>query len=250
MGVLRVHAEVVGRKQIARERLPRFIRRRRQRDLRIGSRRQEDRRLCIIDHLLLVHDANRDCLVRAGLDARRRLAHRQPRGTHVAFADDAFAGVIFGHLVGAGHRAVLAAETLIVQVLDDPGDRILFVSIDRAGDHAGRLKTMVASGSDVLHHGRGARAANKQPDITPRFVVVQAVERMTRNDARLAAGAAVEVDFEGILLTGARRRSWQERAIPRAVRCVACVVRRYVRRIMQMPLAELIDSGERLLFIE
>ena len=41
-----------------------------------------------------------------------------------------------------------------------------------------------------------------RPDVAPRFVFVEAVERMTRDDARLAAGAAVEVDFEGILLAG------------------------------------------------
>ena len=53
----------------------------------------------------------------------------------------------------------------------------------------------------------------KQPDVAPRFVFVEAVERVTRDDARLAAGAAVEVDFEGVLLAGPGRRRGQERAV-------------------------------------
>ena len=44
MGVLRVHAEVIGRQQIARKRAPRFVGRRRQRDLRVRSGWQERRR--------------------------------------------------------------------------------------------------------------------------------------------------------------------------------------------------------------
>jgi hypothetical protein len=58
MGVLSIHAEVISRQQIARERAPRFISRGRQRDLRIRSRRQEDRRLGILHNLLSIDDAD------------------------------------------------------------------------------------------------------------------------------------------------------------------------------------------------
>jgi hypothetical protein len=36
----------------------------------------------------------------------------------------------FGSVVGAGERAVLASEALVVEVFDDPRDRVFLVGVD------------------------------------------------------------------------------------------------------------------------
>ena len=90
--------------------------------------------------------------MRAGLDARRGLAGREPVAAHVALADDALARVKLGDVVRAGERAVLAAEALVVEVLDDPGDRVLLVGVDRAGVQAGRVEAVMARRGHVLQH--------------------------------------------------------------------------------------------------
>ena len=158
-----------------------------------------------------------------------------------------FAGMILRHVVRAGQRAVLAAEALVVEMLDDAGDGILFVGIHRAGDHARRLEAVVARGRDVLHHRRRARAADEQPDVAPRFVFVEPVERVTGDDARLAAGAAVEVDFEGILLPGPGRRRGQERCDSGRVQCASLA---FASSLAVVPAAESFDGRERLLLVE
>ena len=48
-----------------------------------------------------------------------------------------------GDVVRAGERAVLAAEALVVEVLDDPRDRIFLISIDRAGAQTGGVEAVM-----------------------------------------------------------------------------------------------------------
>ena len=156
-----------------------------------------------LDDLRSIDDADADRLVRAGLDAGRRLARREPVAAHVALADDALARVKLRHVVRAGERAVLAAEALVVEVLDDPGDRVLLVGVDRAGVQAGRVEAVVAGRRDVLDDTAAcAVAADEQADVAPDLVLVQPVQRVAGRHARLAARAAVEVDLEGVLLAG------------------------------------------------
>ena len=140
------------------------------------------------------------------MDARRRLTDCKPRGTHVALADDALVWMIFGHLVRASHRAILATEALVIQMLDDTCDRVFLIRIDRARDHASWLKAVVTRGRHVLHDWSCARAADQQANITPRFVVVQPIERVTGDDTSLATGAAVQIYLKGVLLAGPWRR--------------------------------------------
>ena len=90
--------------------------------------------------------------MRAGLDARRRLARREPVAAHVALADDPLARVELGDIVRTGERAILAADALVVEVLDDPGERVLLVGVDRAGVQAGRVEAVVARRRHVLEH--------------------------------------------------------------------------------------------------
>ena len=61
-------------------------------------------------------------------------------------------GVKLGDVVRTGERAVLAAEALVVEMLDDPGDRVFLVGVDRAGVQAGRVEAVVARRRHVLEH--------------------------------------------------------------------------------------------------
>jgi hypothetical protein len=69
---------------------------------------------------------------------------------------------------------------------------------------------------------------------------------MAGNDARLATGAAIEIDFKGVLLTRPGGRGGKQRAIARRceARCDA------IRLFVAMPAAEFFDGGKRLLFGE
>src|SRR5262245_24011279 len=100
----------------------------------------------------MVDHTNRDRLMWTRLDTRRWFTDGEPRGTHITLADDPLARMVFGYFVRTCHRAVLAAEALVIQMLDDARDRVLFVSVDWARDHARRLDTMMACGRNMLHH--------------------------------------------------------------------------------------------------
>ena len=82
--------------------------------------------------LLNVHDTDANRFMGACLDARWGLAGLEPVAAHVALADDPLGRMKLGDVVRAGERAVLAAEALVVEVLDDPRNRIFLISIDRA----------------------------------------------------------------------------------------------------------------------
>jgi len=67
-----------------------------------------------------------------------------------------------------------------------------------------------------IRRGRGeGRAAKQNPDIAPAFTRIQSVKRMAGSDARLAAGALVEIHLEGVLLAGTRRVQRNQFAIVR-----------------------------------
>ena len=63
---------------------------------------------------------------------------------------------------------------------------------------------MMARGGDRLLIRRLGRAAVDQTDVAPNLFIFEAVQRMARADARLAAGAGIEIDREGILLADLR----------------------------------------------
>ena len=103
----------------------------------------------------------------------------------------------FGDVVGAGQCAVLAAEALVVEMLDDPRDRVLLVGIDRASIQASRVEAVVARRGYVLEDRQPRSASDYQPDVAPGLPLVEAVQRVASGDARLASRAAVEIDLEG-----------------------------------------------------
>ncbi len=98
--------------------------------------------------------------MRARLDARRRLAHRQPVTAHVALADNSLARVVFGGIVRTGERAILAADALIVEMADNSGVRVFLVGVNRTGVEARRVQAVVACGRHVLENGQ-ARACRR-----------------------------------------------------------------------------------------
>src|SRR5262249_48067498 len=64
-----------------------------------------------------------------------------------------------------------------------------------------------------LGHRRLRAPALQQPNGAPQLAGVEAVQIVTPCNASLAAGAGVEIDLERQLLSRARRRERQERAI-------------------------------------
>ena len=167
-------------------------------DRRATARRAGRRRACAASSALrLVDDADARS-PRSGSACTQAGASPagQPVAAHVALAHDAALVLYLRHVVRAGERAVLAADALVVEVADDAGDRILLVGLDRAAVQAGRVDAVVAGGGHRLLHGRVARAAVQQADAAPGLVVVEAVQAVAGGDARLAAGAGVEVDLE------------------------------------------------------
>ncbi len=92
----------------------------------------------------------------------------------------------------------------------DAGERILFVGEHGAAIETGGIGTVMARGRDGLEERMLRLGADKQARVAPGLVLVEAIKRMAGGDAGLAAGAAVEVDLEGVLFAGAGRRERNE----------------------------------------
>ena len=209
------HRVVVRRNHVARQDPLRPVGGRRQREGRLGRPRHEQVGFGFLDHLLHVHHADRDGAVRTRLHAGRGFSLDQPVAAHVALADDALGTAVLGRLVGAGQRAVLATEALIVEVLDDARDGVLLVGLHRTRVHAGRVQAVVTCRGDMLDDRQAPASTVQEAHVAPRLLLLETVQRVTRGDARLAAGAGVEVHVEGVLLAGGRRgRRHQRRVAP------------------------------------
>ena len=160
---------------------------------------------------------------------------------HVTFTHDAESGIKFGNVVGASEDAVLATNTLVIEVSDDAGDRILFVSEYRAATCTGRIVAMVAGTGDDLSPGTVAVTTDEHLCVPPGFVGIETVEGVAGGDTGLATSAGIEINFEGILLI----RTWA------AQRNQIAIVTRLDRFIDSgVFLAEAGDSGERLLIFQ
>jgi hypothetical protein len=101
---------------------------------------------------------------------------------------------------------------LIVEVTDYAGEWIFVVGENRTSMHASRIDTMVAGGRNSLLE-RIAPWVVKKSHTTPGFVVVEPVQGVAGGDTGLAAATAVEIHFEGILLTGFWSGEGDERAM-------------------------------------
>ena len=142
------------------------------------------------------------------MDAGRGFARLESSLTQITFADDTESLGVLRHFVGTHQGAVAAADALIVEVSDDPGSRIFVVGQDRASIQAGRIDAVMAGRGDVLQ-GLGALRVDKEADSSPGLLRFEAVEGVTRRDARLATGAEIEIDFEGVLLVRTGRGCWE-----------------------------------------
>ena len=85
----------------------------------------------------------------------------------------------------------------------DSRDGVLVVGQHRAAIRTGRLRAVMAGGGDGLQIGLHA-CADEQARVTPAFILVEPVERMTGGDAGLATGAGIEIHLEGVLFPGIR----------------------------------------------
>ena len=213
MRLLRAHRVVVRRHHVAREHPLGPVGGGRQRQGRLRRPGHEQVGLGFLDHLLDVDHANRDGAVRTRLHAGRGFPVGEPVAAHVALADDPLGTAVLRRLVRTGERAVLAAEALVVEVLDDAGDRILLVGLHRTCVHAGGIQAVMAGRRDVLDDRQAPAPAVQQPDVAPRFLLFEAVQGMAGRHARLAARAGVEIHVEGVLLAGGRRRRRHQRRV-------------------------------------
>ena len=106
-------------------------------------------------------------------------------------------------------------------MLDNARQRIFFVGIDRASNQAGRLQTVMTGRRHMLQHRQRTSAADQQADVAPGFGFIQSIQRMTSRHTRFATGAAVQIDFKGVLLARLRRRCRQQIAIALSTRYCA-----------------------------
>jgi hypothetical protein len=150
---------------------------------------------------------------RARLRTGGRFTGGEPAVTHVAFAHDAEALGKFWDIVGTLQDAVAAADALVVEVAYDPGERIFFVGEDRTAVQAPGVGAVVTRGRDRLRERPRAARTDEQADVSPRFGFVEAVERVTRGNARLAPRAGVEIDLERVLLARSRRAERNQRGL-------------------------------------
>jgi hypothetical protein len=106
--------------------------------------------------------------------------------------------VEFRHVVRASQRAVLAAEALVVEVLDDPRDRVFLVGIHGAGAQAGRLQAVMTRRGHVLEHRQVRRPADEQADLPPGLAAV--VEALLKAGAKppetISGSEAVKLVFD------------------------------------------------------
>ena len=207
---------VIDRQHVARKRPRRLVGGRWQSEMRIGSGRQERIGFRIFYHLPDIDQPDRDRLMRTTLDAGGGFADRQPVRAHVALADDPQPVAELRHLVRTRQDAILAPETGVGIVPDNPGDRVLLIGIDRAGDLAGRFQAMVTGTRDMLHHRLLGRTPDQQPHFSPCLGFAQRILRMTGGHAGLAARTTVQIHLETKLLPLARwRRRKQHRVVSR-----------------------------------
>ena len=70
--------------------------------------------------------------------------------THVTFPNDAAFTRIFRHVVRTFENAVRAANALVIEVTNDTGIGVFFVSADGTAIHAPGIFTVMTSGGDGL----------------------------------------------------------------------------------------------------
>ena len=62
------------------------------------------------------------------------------------------------------------------------------------------IDAVMAGGRDVLHNWQRSHCAIQQTHFTPRLLLVESIERMTGDNASLAAATCIEIHFKCVLL--------------------------------------------------
>ncbi|MCA1963555.1 MAG: hypothetical protein LDL31_06390 [Prosthecobacter sp.] len=88
----------------------------------------------------------------------------------------------------------------------DAGDGIFIISEHWTAIRTGWVLAVMACRGDGLLIWLLLPQTGDEPDITPRFIIIKAVQRMTRRHAGFAARASIQIDLKGILLTSLRLR--------------------------------------------
>ena len=139
---------------LAREPFARDVGRGRESVFRIWARREEafrgvSREVPFVNHSTIDNgDANGSAW--AGLNTGGCFTDRQSIGAHVALAHDAKPIGVMRHFVGAFKNAILATDALVIEMPDNSGEGIFFVSEHRAAVQAGWVDAMMASSGDRL----------------------------------------------------------------------------------------------------
>ena len=158
----------------------------------------------------MIDDGDANGFARAGLDAGGGFTGGQAVAAHIAFAHDSKRRIVLWNFVGTFQDAVLAADALIVEVLDDSGDWIFFVSEDRAPVEAAWIDAMMTGGSNSCLERGGSGPSVKRTDRAPGFIFGEAVEAMAGRHAGFATGAAIQIDIEGVLLALPGMGDWNQ----------------------------------------
>ena len=153
-----------------------------------------------IANYLTIDDGDPNRCAWAGLDASGRFTDCEAIGAHVALAHDAEPLGVMRHFVRTFEHAILATDALIIEVPNNSGEGIFFVSQDRATVQARRIDTVMTSGRDCLLVRQISLIAHEKSDGAPGFIILEAVKSMTGSDAGFAAGAFIQVHFESVLL--------------------------------------------------
>ena len=165
----------------------------RQRIIWIGRTGQEAISfLPLVGDLLFVDERNGDRFVRTCLHTRRRFPDSKSARAHVAFSNDASFLGIFRHVVRTFPSAILATDTLVIEVANDAGHRVFVVRVDRTTVHTGRIHAVMTGCGDRLLHWRKDCSTKKHANIAPGLVIVETVETVAGGHARLATGASIQ----------------------------------------------------------
>src|SRR5580765_6642115 len=103
---------------------------------------------------------------------------RQTLMAHITLSHDAAFFRIFRHFIRAHQNAVLAADTLVIQMAHDSRKWILVVRQHGTSIEATWLDTVMAGGCDRLLKGTAALPM-EQSRAAPGFVFIEAVEGVT-----------------------------------------------------------------------
>ena len=109
---------------------------------------------------------------------------------HVALADDAALGVVLGTPDEQFHVQYLAADAGVGAVVDDAGEGVLRVGVDRTAAQARRVDAVIAAHREVERARVRIPAALDLADAPPVDRRGVAVLLVARDDAALAADAA------------------------------------------------------------